>query len=159
MIRSLDSSGNLDKYWTGTEFSSDINQAMEITPGRALSTETRKAKKIIEEASSFTNKGLRRTGLITTESEESDYNTKEARLKKRSTYTKSDMRDDSIVDSNGKIDISKLEALKATRLSEAKAERATRVMPVTYSGDKLISNNEFKSSNQINDGKPTDFNK
>ena len=137
VIRSLTSSGSVDKYWTGSKFSSDENEAKEIRAGRALAYEIEKASKFIAQDSSFVNKSYRATEVFSSAESQDAYNTKSQNLTKRSTYTGNNPVDESILkydsDGNGKLDINKVNSLAATRRGEKTNPK--RAMPISNSGE------------------------
>ena len=136
IIRSLTVAGSVDKYWTGSKFSSDENEAMEVHSGRALSHEMEKASRFIAQDSQFVNKGYRATEIFSSIEAQDSYDTQKKNIDKRSTYTSNSPVDESILkydsDGNGRIDPDKLKQLSVTRKGEK--PNIKRAMPISNSG-------------------------
>jgi hypothetical protein len=124
-IRSLDSGKLPDKYWTGSKFSSDINEVKEFTSGRALANEISRAKIIAQSDNTITQKGVLYTELFDSVAEEDAYKDTLRAIQKRSTDTSVNNIDVNILKSDGSIDGDKLQTLIEVRLAEARVNRSS----------------------------------
>ena len=153
----MDSEKLPDKYWTGTKFSSDINEAKEFISGRALANALSKARDVAESDNTITEKGVMYTDFFDSTEEEDAFKDVLRAIQKRSTDTDNNSVDTSILKPDGSIDGDKLQTLIDTRLAESRAARVP--LSLLSTGGPTVNNNEITYETSSTITKPAGFGK
>lgn len=123
IIRSVDSEGTFQTYWTGSKFSIHLDESKEYRGGRALASDMQKARDSLNLDSSIDHKEITSVPLYSDPSLEAKFQADFKLIRDyRSVGVSNDNIDLSLLDSTGNLIPEKVQELVNTRIAEKKAE-------------------------------------